>query len=167
MTLAAGALFALVGVLGVVLTLLTFSGLWLPVLGALIWQIFFPETFSWWTIGVCIFLCFFGEAVEFFGAAHGAKRSGGGRASAWGATIGSILGAIIGSFILPILGTIVGAVLGAGAGALSAERGIASKPWKQSLSSAAGAAKGRALALIVKTAIAGVVGVGVLIDAVI
>lgn len=167
MTIAAGATFALVGLFGVMLTALTLAGLWLPILAAIVWQIFFPETFSWWTIITCILLCFGGEAVEFFGAAHGAKKSGGGRAAAWGATIGSILGAILGSFVLPIIGTIIGAVAGAGAGALSAERGIAAKPWKQSLTSATGAAKGRAIALVVKTAIAAIVGVAIFVDAIV
>lgn len=167
MTVAAAATFALIGMLGVVLTALTLAGLWLPILGAIIWELFFPETFSWWTIGGCILLCFGGEAVEFFGAAHGAKKSGGGRAAAWGGTIGSIVGAFLGSFVLPIIGTIIGAVAGAGVGALSAERGIAAKPWKQSFTSATGAAKGRALALVVKTGIAGAVGLAIFVDAII
>lgn len=165
-TIAAGVTFALVGVIGVMLTALTLAGLWLPILGAIIWQIFFPETFSWWTIGGCAFLCLTGEAVEFLGAAHGARKSGGGRAAAWGATLGSLGGAILGSFVLPIIGTIIGAVAGAGIGALTAERGVAAKPWRQSLSSAGGAAKGRALALLVKTAIAGVVGAWTFLDAI-
>ncbi len=164
--ISAGLVFLLVGVAGVLLTALTLAGLWLPILCAIIWQVFFPETFSLWTLGGCTLICLGGEAVELLGAAHGAKRSGGGRAAAWGATIGSFLGAILGSLVFPIVGTILGAVVGAGVGALSAERGIAAKPWRQSLSSATGAAKGRALALVVKTAIAGVVGLWVLIDAV-
>lgn len=167
MTIAAGAAFALIGLLGVMLTALTLAGLWLPIVAAIVWQIFYPETFSWWTIGVCIVLCFGGEAVEFFGAAHGAKKSGGGRAAAWGGTIGSIVGAILGSFVLPIIGTIIGAVAGAGIGALSAERGIGAKPWRQSFSSASGAAKGRALALVVKTGIAGIVGGAIFVDAIV
>lgn len=165
MTIAAASTFTLVALLGVALTAMTLPGLWLPIVGAAIWEIAFPDTFSWWTIGACALLCLGGEAVEFFGAAHGAAKSGGGRPAAWGATIGSIIGAILGSIVLPIIGTIIGAVGGAAIGALSAERGIAEKNWRQSLASASGAAKGRALALMVKVAIAGAVGVAILIDA--
>mgnify|MGYP001311860996 CR=1 FL=1 len=158
-TILAGITFTLIAILGVALTALTLAGLWLPIVGAIIWEIFYPGTFSWWTIGLAGSLCLAGEAVELLGAAHGSRKSGGGRAGAWGATIGSLLGAILGSFVLPIIGTIIGAVVGAGLGAITFERGISARPWREAFTSGSGAAKGRALAIVVKTAIALVVGV--------
>lgn len=163
MSIVAALTFLVLALVGVALTAITLAGLWLPVIGAIVWEIFFPGTFSWWTIGLAGGLCLVGEAVEFFGAAHGTRKSGGGKPAAWGATIGSLLGAILGSFVVPLLGTIVGAVLGAGVGALAFERGISAKPWRQAFTSGTGAAKGRALALVVKTAIALVVGVWITI----
>lgn len=157
-TILAGVAFTLLAIIGVALTAITLAGLWLPVIAAITWEILFPGTFSWWTIGLAGALCLAGEAVEFFGAAHGTRKSGGGRAGAWGATIGSLLGAVLGSFVVPILGTILGAVLGAGIGAITFERGISARPWREAFTSGGGAAKGRALALVVKTSIALVVG---------
>lgn len=157
-TILAGVTFTLLALVGVALTAITLAGLWLPVIAAIAWEIFFPGTFSWWTIGLAGALCLVSEAVEFFGAARGTRKSGGGRAGAWGATIGSLVGAVLGSFVVPLLGTIIGAVLGAGIGALSFERAIAERSWRDAFTSGGGAAKGRALALVVKTSIALVVG---------
>ena len=162
-TVIAGITFSLVAILGVVLTALTLSGLWLPVAGAIVWEVFFPGTFSWWTVGIAAVLCLGAEAVEFFGAAHGSRKSGGGRAGAWGATIGGLIGAVLGSFVFPIVGTIIGAVAGAGGGAMSFERGIAARSWGDALKTGGGAAKGRAVALVVKVVISIVVGVWIAI----
>lgn len=167
LTITAGLVFGLLLLIGVALTALTLPGLWLPVLAACIWEFFFPGSFSWWTIGAAALLGVIAEAIEFFGAAAGTKRSGGTRSGALGATIGSIIGAIAGSMVLPIIGTIAGAVIGAGAGAITGERGIAGKTWQASMKSGAGAARGRAVALIVKTSVAAVIGLVLAVAAVV
>jgi uncharacterized protein len=146
---------------GVVLTALTLPGLWLTLIVAVGLQFIFgdPALFSWWTLGVCLALAIAAEVIELVSSAAGATKSGGGRSGAWGALIGSFIGAILGTFIpIPIVGTIAGAVIGAAAGAIMGERGIAGKTWTASLKVGAGAAKGRFLATIVKTAIAALIG---------
>jgi hypothetical protein len=153
--------------MGVVLTLFTFSGVWLTLLVAVVLQLayaeFLPEVgplFSWWTIAVSAGIGLAAELIELFASAAGASRSGGGRSGAIGSIIGGIAGAIGGSILIPvpIVGTIAGAVIGAGLGAAAGERGIGGRTWQASMRVGAGAAKGRFIATVVKTILAAVVG---------
>ena len=162
---------ALVALIGVVLTLLTLPGVWLTLLAALgcqwAWAAWSHEAllFDWWTLGILAAVAMAGEIMEIVSSAVGAKRGGGGRSGAWGSILGAFVGAIAGSFFLPIIGTIAGAVLGAGAGAVAAERGISGRTGAESMKVGTGAAGARAVALVVKTAIAGLIG-AVLVGAV-
>jgi len=147
------------GVVGTLLTLLTLPGLWLTLLVALLVQLLYEPLFSWYTLGACVAIGLAAEIYELIASSVGAKRSGGGASGAWGALAGSILGAIAGSFLIPIpiVGTIAGAVIGAGSGAFLGERGISRQTWRHSLRVGTGAAKGRFMATIIKSAAAGVI----------
>ena len=170
-TILAGASIGLASLLGVLLTLLTLPGIWFMLIVAAACQLFFPDPgpLSWWTIGACTALAALAEVYEVAASAVGTKRAGGGRSGAIGSVIGGMLGAVLGSIFipLPVAGTIAGAVIGAGLGALSAERGIAGKNWRQSTAIATGAAKGRLTATIVKGLVAVAIGVVLTVAAVV
>jgi len=140
MTYLAATIVVLSGLAGVALTLLVMPGIWfmigVAVAIAVFWQ---REMFSPWTL-----------------AAAGSKRAGGTRPGAILSIVGGIVGAIVGTPLIPIpvIGTIAGAVIGAGLGAFIGERGLAARGWKDSARSAGGAAAGRLVATIVKTAFA-------------
>lgn len=153
-------LLALIALAGVALTLLTLPGVWLTLAAALVcqWAWGEPRMFDWWTLGILAAVSLAGEVLEMVSSAVGASRSGGGRSGAIGSILGAIVGAVAGSMILPLIGTIVGAVAGAGLGAVALERGISGRTWEQSLRIGTGAAGARAVALLIKTAIAAGVG---------
>lgn len=145
--------------LGVLLTLVLLPGMWIALLAVLTAQVVMtPTPMSWWTVGVLAGLAVLGEVAESASSAAGAKKFGASRSGMIGALIGSIVGAVAGTVLIPIplLGTLLGAVVGAGLAAGMAEKGVAGRTWKESGTSAAGAAAGRVAAIFVKTAIAGV-----------
>ena len=109
----AGILVALFGLFGVVLTLLGFSGVWLPIVVALLVE--------WWRTGAQFHV--------------------------W-----TIVG--VGTPIMPIIGTIAGAALGAGLGAAILERTKDQRTWGDVWRVGQGAAIGRLIATIIKTALA-------------
>lgn len=147
-------LLIVVCIVGVALTLLTLPGTWLMVAAALGLQAYAPGTFSWWVIGAVIALAALGELIEFLASAAGAKTGGGSNRSMLGATVGSLVGAVLGSPFLFPLGTIVGGVVGAGAGAVLTEKVWVRRTWGQSAKAGGGAAVGRFIATIAKTACA-------------
>lgn len=154
--------------LGVGLVALTLPGIWLAILVAVLVDLWRPEVMSTWVIVTAVLLALIGEIIEFTSSAAGARKSGGSRSGAWGALIGSFVGLFVGAVLIPIpiLGSIVGAVLGAGVGALAAERGVARRTWGDSYRSGRGAVTGRALSIVIKTAIAALVAVLMTIDAI-
>lgn len=158
MSILAACVLALLTPIAILLTAMTLPGLWLPVIVASVWTWFDPGLMSPWMIAGAVAIGVGAELVEFFGAAHGTRKSGGTRVGAIGATVGTILGAIVGSFVVPILGTIVGAVVGAGVGALGGERGIGARTWRESWRSGRGAARGRVVSMVIKSTAAGVMG---------
>lgn len=161
MTALAATIVILFSWLGVIVTLLTLPGTWLAVLAALLVKWWQPELLGWWAIGIAAGLAVLGEAVEFGAGAVGSKRAGGSRSGAWGALGGGLIGSVMGTVLIPIpiAGTIIGAVVGAGVGAITTERGIAQRTWKESLKSGQGAAIGRAFSVVAKGAVAGVIAV--------
>lgn len=153
MTYVAASLVLVASILGIVLTVLTLPGVWLAVIvaaGCALWQ---PGLLSWWTVGIAAGLALLGEIIDTGASAVGAARTGGGKSGAIGSVVGGIAGAIVGSMIVPIIGTILGAIIGAGLGAVAAERGISEKSWRQSMNVGAGAAAGRAVAMVAKIGI--------------
>ncbi|HPO92663.1 MAG TPA: DUF456 domain-containing protein [Phycisphaerales bacterium] len=174
--------------LGVLLTVLTFPGIWFMVLAAALAQWWSYEQlpgagiagaapdpaspavaqslmFNWWVLGTAAALALLGEIIEFFASALGAAKAGGTRRGAIGSILGGLIGAIAGTMILPILGTILGAALGAGVGALLFERHAGRKTWKEATKVGAGAAAGRLVATIAKAAIACAVALMLTLDA--
>ena len=163
---AVASIILVVSLVGVVMTLITLPGAWLIVCAAIACELWQPGTFSWWTIGAAAGLGLAGEVLEIAASAAGAKRAGGTRRGAWGGVIGSLVGAIAGSAVLffPI-GTILGAVVGAGVGAALMERTHKHQSWETSAKVGTGAAVGRFAATVIKTAITGVIGVGLSVAA--
>jgi uncharacterized protein YqgC (DUF456 family) len=137
-----------------VLTLFSLPGNWLIVITT--------SVFSWWQWGQNVFsiytliaiavLAFFGEVVEFFAGAGGAKKAGSGWLGAIAAIFGAIFGAIAGTFILPLLGTILGACLGAGLAATVVELAMGKTP-DASIRSGFGASLGHLIGSTAKFAI--------------
>ncbi len=163
----AASIVTLAALLGVVLTLITMPGIWFMIGVALMcfwWQ---PGMFSWWTIGIAIGLAAMAEVAELVASAAGAGKAGGTRHGAWGSIVGSLVGLLVGTFAIPIpiLGSLLGAVLGAFAGAALAERGVAKRPWGESMKSGHGAAVGRLLSSVIKTAFALIVALMLVVDA--
>ena len=159
----AATIVAFMSLLGVLATLLSFPGIWLMVLTALLCKWWQPEMFGWWTLGSALGLAVLAEIVEFGASAAGAAKAKGSKTAMFASLVGAIVGGLVGTPIMPIIGTILGAVVGAGIGAGLAERAIKRKAWGDSWNVAKGAATGRALSLVLKGGIA--VGVAVLLTA--
>lgn len=143
--------------IGALLTLVLLPGMWLMALGVLIAQLIAPEPLmSWWWYAAIVGLAGAGEVAEFASSAAGARQFGASKAGMTGAVVGSLAGAILGTVLIPIpiAGTLVGAVLGAGLAAACAERGVAGRSWKESTTSATGAALGRVAAVAIKGGLA-------------
>ncbi|MEO0482541.1 MAG: DUF456 domain-containing protein, partial [Planctomycetota bacterium] len=100
------------------------------------------------------------EVAEFLSSAAGAAKRGGSRAGLIGSVVGGLAGAIMGTvlILIPVVGTIVGGIIGAAAGAFIAERGVSQRTWREAGSIAQGAAVGRALATIIKSGFALIMG---------
>ncbi|MDX2130877.1 MAG: DUF456 domain-containing protein [Planctomycetota bacterium] len=149
----------LASLVGVVLTVITLPGTWVPIVvaaGVKLWQ---PELVPWWAILVALALAVIAEVIEFAACALGASRAGATRRGAIGAMVGSFIGAIVGSALPPFpVGTILGGVVGAAGGALIGERTL-QRCWRESGKAAMGAAIGRTVATLTKAALAGVIGV--------
>lgn len=161
-------ILALFSVVGVVLTLLTLPGPWLILSVALLCKWWQPELLPWWAIGAAAALAVLGEVIEFLASSVGASRAGGSRSSMVGAGVGGLIGAVVGTLFIPVplVGTLVGAALGAALGAMAAERGVARQTWKHSARVASGAARGRLLAVVGKTAAAVVMALLLIVAAV-
>lgn len=161
-------LIVLAGALaGVLAALLTLPGVWLMLLVAVACQWWWGgEVYSWWTLGACVAVAIAGEVVEVVSGAVGAKKGGGSRQGAIGALIGAVLGAIVGIAIpVPVVGSLIGSVIGAGVGAVVGEMVFAKRTGLEAAKSGTGAALGRLVAVVVKTAIAAGVGVVLVVAA--
>jgi len=152
----AATIVLIASIAGVAMTVLALPGVWVMIGVAILCDLWRPELFSLWTLLIAVALGALGEIAEFLASGVGAKRAGGSRAAIIWSAIGAITGGIVGTIFLPIpvLGTIVGGVIGAGLLAGVAERTLARGGWAQAWQVARGAARGRAVAVIVKTAMA-------------
>jgi len=161
----AAAIVTVVALMGTALTLVLLPGAWIAIAVAVACQLWQPELFSWWTLLACVGVALLGEIIELAASSLGAAKAGGSKAGAIGALVGALLGAVAGTFIPPpIIGNILGAALGAGLGAVVGEVRFAKRDWRASAKVGAGAAAGRLVAVVFKTAAAGVVA-GILIVA--
>lgn len=159
MDIAAGVIVVIASLLGVLLTALTLPGTWVAILVAVACQFWRPGMFSLWTLGTVIAIAVAAEVIEIAASAAGARHTGGSKRAAWGAVGGSLVGLIVGSGVFPVVGSIVGAIVGAGLGALLVERHAEGKTWTASAKVGGGAAAGRLVATVVKTALSAVIGV--------
>lgn len=163
---------AVVCLVCIALTLIGLPGTWMMALLALSTRLYAPELYSWWTIGGCLGLAVLAEISDFIAGAVGAGAEGASKRAGLAAIGGGLVGAIVGTPFLPPIGTIIGAVAGAGLSASLAEVTLR-KPEELTLMATAkraarvgrGAALGRFIAVLVKTAIAVVVGVWLVVAA--
>ncbi len=148
-----GLSLTILGLAGPILTLIGLPGTWWTIVLALLAQWAAPETFSWWTLGACVAAALAGEAIEFAAGAVGSKRAGGTKSSSVGALLGGLLGAIAGAAFPPVIGAIIWGVVGAAAGAVIGEFAVGNRSVRSHLAIGSGAAAGKAVGTIVKSAI--------------
>lgn len=150
----AASLVTIAAVFGVLMTLLTLPGIWIMLLVAMACQLWQPDLFSPWTLGAVAAIAIAAEIAEFLASAAGAAKHGGSKTGMVGATVGGLIGAVLGTPVFPIVGTILGGIAGAAVGAAIAEGAIKRRPTEQWKAIAAGAATGRLISTVVKTAFA-------------
>jgi len=154
---------------GVGLVAVTLPGIWMMAGASLLVEWVWPEVLSIWVIVAIVALGVLGEIVEFYSSMAGSKRAGGSRAGGWGAMGGTIIGLIVGQIVIPIpiVGAVIGGIAGAGLGAALSERGVAKRSWRESARSGGGASAGRALSIVLKTAIAAVAALTLTVNAIV
>lgn len=138
---------------GLFLNLLGLPGIWLiPLcLTLFAWATGFDVYVGIEPILITIGVGIFGELAEFFAGAAGSRKAGGSRRGMIGALAGGVAGGILGTPVFPIVGTIVGSILGSFAGAVGVEL-LIGKNRSDSTRVGVGAAIGRAVGIVVKTA---------------
>jgi uncharacterized protein YqgC (DUF456 family) len=107
--------------LGLALIPFGLPGLWLQLaaLAGYAWWTGF-QIVGWIPVLVVTVLALVAETTEFLLGGRYARRYGGSRRAAWGATLGGIVGALVG-FPLPLIGSIFGAMAGCFVGAFALE----------------------------------------------
>ena len=156
------ALFWVLGIGCVVLTVIGLPGLWLLLLlaGALQWSDRWlrddgSSTFSTTTLCLAVAVAVVAEVFEFMAGASGARKAGASKRGTIGALVGGLIGAIVGAPFGLIVGAVVGGVIGSALGAIVMELTLAHQTLEGSLKPAHGAAMGRlrgiALKLLVTT----------------
>jgi uncharacterized protein YqgC (DUF456 family) len=152
----AGIAFGVFALVCIGVTLIGLPGTWLMLGAALTIEALDVPLFGWWALGIAGGLAILAEVAETMSGAAGASAAGASRRAAVGAIVGGIIGAIAGTFVVPVIGSIVGSVIGAGAGAmgmeLSKHRSIRTST--SVLAVGKGAAIGRMLATVIKSAFA-------------
>lgn len=161
MDILAGLIIAFAALLGVALTIFGLPGIWLAIAAAVLCELWRGGLLDLWTLVAAVALGLLAEVVELIASAAGARRGGATRTGAGGALIGALLGGLVGTFVIliPVIGTILGGVIGAAAGTIAAERGIKGRTWRESGRAGAGAAAGRAVAVVLKSGLAVVVAI--------
>jgi uncharacterized protein YqgC (DUF456 family) len=140
------------------LNLLGLPGLWLIVVGHLVfglvtgWNVYV----GWPSFVALLAIAILAEVVEFLAGAAGSAQAGGTKRGMIGAILGGFVGGIVGSFVIPVpvVGTIVGAVAGSFAGAVLIERMIRADT-DRAIRIGVGAAKGRFYGIISKSVFGG------------
>jgi len=142
---------------GLAITVMTLPGLWLMLASAAAYAWLTGGRFlGWKTLVALLILAGLGEVVELAFAGGGAKKAGAGRRGTWGALIGGLLGGIFLSFIpIPVVSTLVGVCLGTFLGAMIGELS-GGREFGHSAIVGVGAAKGRLMGTLAKTALGGV-----------
>ncbi|MBI4503744.1 MAG: DUF456 domain-containing protein [Gemmatimonadetes bacterium] len=152
MTVLAIAALVLSDLAGLLLVPLGLPGLWVMVVGFLIYAAATEfRTAGLASIAIVVGLAFAGEIVESWLGFRFAKRYGGSSRSGWGALIGGLIGAGMG-IPIPVIGSIIGAFVGAFAGAVLFEY-TASRRLEVAIGAGWGAVLGRAAAAAIKIAL--------------
>jgi hypothetical protein len=110
-------LTVLLCLIGLLLSMLTFSGTWLVLLAALIIKLNVacpPDcvAIGWGTLVVFALICIAVELIELLAGFLGVQKRGGSKLAGFAALIGGLVGAGIGTGIFPILGTFSGLLVG-------------------------------------------------------
>src|SRR5437870_7456324 len=105
------------GIGGLLLIPFGLPGLWVMVLGFLLfgWLTQFRSE-SVATIAIVLSLAFAGELIESWLGFRFARRYGGSRRAGWGALVGGVVGAVVGVPV-PVVGSVIGAFVGSFGGA--------------------------------------------------
>jgi uncharacterized protein YqgC (DUF456 family) len=156
---AGAAVFALVGLVAVVLTPVGVPGAWMMLgiagtvdVTAMLFGAGRPLPFGAWALAVAVTAAALGEALEFVAGAMGAKAGGASRSGVVGSMVGGFAGVIAGTLLvpMPVLGSVVGALVGVVAGAVIGETLFHGRSVGASVRPAAGAALGRLLGSVAK-----------------
>jgi uncharacterized protein len=152
------AILLLTGAFGLVLVALTWPGLWLMSMAALIYALMTHGRHLGVRTVVAVFvLALAAELVELVLAKTAIGRAGGGRAAGLGAAIGGTAGGIFLTFVpIPVISTIVGILLGTFLGAVIGELYGSQRPGV-ALGAGWGAAKARLWALLAKLIVGGAI----------
>jgi uncharacterized protein YqgC (DUF456 family) len=143
-------LLAIVMVAGLSINLLSLPGLWLMLLGMLLYAWATGWVYVGWVgLVVLLLLVIAAEVAEAVLGSAAAKKAGGGTRAAIGALIGGFVGAIFLTFGLWVIGTVIGACLGSFIGAVIGEMSLQRHPGHLGRVGWA-AARGRLLAVGVK-----------------
>lgn len=146
------------GIVGLLLIPFGLPGLWVMVLGFLVfgWLTQFRSE-SVATIFIVLALAFAGEIIESWLGFRFARRYGGSRRAGWGALLGGLVGAVVGVPV-PVVGSVIGAFVGSFGGAALFEYAY-SRRAEVAVGAGWGAVVGRAAAAAAKIALGLVIGV--------
>lgn len=104
----------LCGIIGLSLSLLSFSGTWLIFISAVIFKIFDQQgKISFLMLVIYLLICIVTEFIEPFAIKHGVAKSGGSKKSQFIAIVSGFIGALLGEILIPIpfLGNLIGMFL--------------------------------------------------------
>ena len=152
------------GIVGLLLIPLGLPGLWVMVLGFLLfgWLTQFRSE-SVATIFIVLALAFAGELIESWLGFRFARRYGGSRRAGWGALVGGLVGAVVGVPV-PVVGSVIGAFVGSFGGAALFEY-VYTRRADVAVGAGWGAVVGRAAAAAAKIALGLAIGVFSLVAA--
>lgn len=171
---AGAAVFALVGLIAVVLTPVGVPGAWMMVgvagtvdVTAMLFGGAKPLPFGVTSIVVALAAATAGEVLEFVAAAMGAKAGGASRSGMVGSLVGGFVGVIAGTLLVPVpvVGSVVGALVGVVTGALVGEMAFHGRRAGDAVRPAAGAALGRLLGSVAKLPCSMVAWIALVYDA--
>lgn len=146
------------GIVGLLLIPLGLPGLWVMVLGFLVFgglTQFRSESVA--TIFIVLALAFAGELIESWLGFRFARRYGGSRRAGWGALVGGLVGAVVGVPV-PVVGSVLGAFVGSFGGAALFEY-ASTRRADVAVGAGWGAVVGRAAAAAAKIALGLAIGV--------
>lgn len=171
---AGAGVFALVGLIAVVLTPVGVPGAWMLIglagtvdVTAMLFGRGDALPFGVQSIAIAVAAAALGEVLEFVASALGAKAGGASRAGMVGSMVGGFVGVVAGTLLVPVpvLGSIVGALAGVAIGAAVGEIAFHGRTARDSVRPAAGAAVGRVIGSLAKLPCSLVVWAALVYDA--